>query len=90
MMMIYSMINVPYASLLGVMSFKPAVMYFPLISDFAYIGSFIALLLIEPLVEILAKIGDHGCTNLQLGWQLAVSVIAVICVALFLLGFLCG
>lgn len=90
MMMIYSMINVPYASLLGVMSAKPAErnVLSTYRMAFAYIGSFIALLLIEPLVEIFSKIGDTAVPNLQLGWQLAVSVIAFICVTLFLFGFL--
>lgn len=90
MMMIYSLINVPYASLLGVMSAKPSERN--ILSTyrmaFAYIGSFVALLLIEPLVEIFSKLGNNGETDLQLGWQLAVAVIAVICVTLFLLGFL--
>jgi GPH family glycoside/pentoside/hexuronide:cation symporter len=90
MMMIYSLINVPYASLLGVMSAKPSERN--ILSTyrmaFAYIGSFVALLLIEPLVEIFSKIGNTAEPNLQLGWQLAVAVIALICILLFLLSFL--
>lgn len=65
MMMVYSAINVPYASLLGVMS--------PLPQDrntlstyrmvFAYIGSFIALLLFMPWYTSLAEIAMHWRTN---------------------------
>ncbi|MGN6509060.1 MAG: MFS transporter [Chitinophaga sp.] len=84
MMMIYSLINVPYASLLGVISpdsrdrntlasFRMA---------FAFAGSFIALALLEPLVDYFS-----GFTAVQTSWQLSVAVIAVICVVLFLLCF---
>jgi len=89
MMMVYSMINVPYASLLGVMSPLPAdrntLSTFRM--TFAYIGSFIALLMIEPLVEFFSKMGGGAVPNLQLGWQLGVLVIAIMCVLLFFLCF---
>lgn len=90
MMMVYSMINVPYASLLGVMSPHPKdrniLSTFRM--SFAYAGSFIALLLIEPLVEFFSKIGGSTIPNLQLGWQLGVAVIAIFCVLLFFMCFL--
>jgi len=89
MMMVYSMINVPYASLLGVMSPKPSDRN--TLSTFrmalAYVGSFIALLLIEPLVELFSKMGNPSEPNMQLGWQLGVLVIALMCVVLFVLCF---
>ena len=90
MMMVYSAINVPYASLLGVMSPNP--------SDrntlatyrmmFAYIGSLIALLLFMPLVNAFG--GDQPSTVMygwmtapQFGWFMAVVVIAIACAILF-------
>lgn len=84
MMMIYSAINVPYASLLGVIS--------PLPKDrntlstyrmvFAYIGSFIALLLFMPMVHYFS--GDSkALEDQQHGWTMAVVVIAVLCALLF-------
>jgi len=89
MMMVYSMINVPYASLLGVMSPHPkdrnVLSTFRM--SFAYAGSFIALLLIEPLVEFFSKIDGSTKPNLQLGWQLGVAVIAILCVLLFFMCF---
>lgn len=89
MMMVYSLINVPYASLLGVMSSRPkdrnVLSTFRM--AFAYIGSFIALLLIEPLVEFFSKVSDVAKPNPQLGWQLGVVVIAILCVLLFFLCF---
>ncbi|MDR6567349.1 MULTISPECIES: MFS transporter [Chitinophaga] len=87
MMMIYSLINVPYASLLGVISAdgKERNTLASFRMAFAFGGSLIALALIEPLVNFFSKAG--GRENLQLGWQLGVVVIAVICVILFLLCF---
>src|SRR5574344_1093757 len=90
MMMVYSAINVPYASLLGVMSPNP--------SDrttlatyrmmFAYIGSLIALLLFMSLVN---PFGDAQPTTVmygwmsapQFGWFMAVVVMAIACALLF-------
>ncbi|MGF6928168.1 GPH family glycoside/pentoside/hexuronide:cation symporter [Chitinophaga sp. W2I13] len=87
MMMIYSLINVPYASLLGVISAdgKERNTLASFRMAFAFGGSLIALALIEPLVNFFSKAG--GENSLQMGWQLGVAVIAVICVILFLLCF---
>ena len=84
MMMVYSAINVPYASLLGVMS--------PLPQDrntlstyrmvFAYIGSFIALLLFMPMVRFFSGNSDE-LADQQHGWTMAVVVIAILCAILF-------
>ena len=81
MMMTYSLINVPYASLLGVMSSDPKER--TLLSSyrmiFAFLGSILALILIEPLVSLF---GDGG-ENLATGWSLAIVVFAVIAVLFF-------
>lgn len=84
MMMIYSAINVPYASLLGVMSPNPkernTLSTYRM--TFAYIGSFIALLLFMPLVNFFSgnskDLGDQ-----QTGWTMVVVVIAILCIILF-------
>ena len=84
MMMIYSLINVPYASLLGVISenaqerntlaaFRMA---------FAFAGSLVALAMIEPLVHYFNKGND-----IKNSWTAAVTIIAVICSILFLACF---
>lgn len=87
MMMVYSMINVPYASLLGVVSDNPrernTLASFRM--AFAFAGGFIALALIEPLVDVFSKMGDG--VDRQFGWQAAVGVIALLCVILFLACF---
>ena len=80
MMMIYSAINVPYASLLGVMSADPkernTLSTYRM--AFAYIGSFIALLLFMPMTNWFS-IGHSE----QYGWAMSVVVIAVMCAILF-------
>jgi len=84
MMMIYSAINVPYASLLGVMSPNPkernTLSTYRM--TFAYIGSFIALLLFMPLVNFFSG-NSKELTDQQTGWTLAVVVIAILCIVLF-------
>lgn len=84
MMMVYSAINVPYASLLGVMSPDPkernTLSTYRM--TFAYIGSFIALLLFMPMVNLFG-----GAEDEQRGWMLSVVVIAVMCAVLFYLCF---
>lgn len=85
MMIVYSLINVPYASLLGVMSANPKerteLSSYRMI--FAFMGSILALLLIEPFVNLF---GDNG-RNLTLGWTMAIVVFALIAVVFFLCTF---
>lgn len=84
MMMVYSAINVPYASLLGVMSPLPKErnVLSSYRMTFAYIGSFIALLLFIPMVNAFSG-NDATLEAQQRGWMLATLVIAVLCVLLF-------
>ncbi|MGC9150926.1 MAG: MFS transporter [Microbacter sp.] len=83
MMMVYSMINVPYASLLGVMSSDPKernkLSSYRMV--FAFIGSFVALLLIDPLVQFFKQI-HHG--NIQFAWTMGIMIIAILAGAFFL------
>lgn len=84
MMMVYSGINVPYASLLGVMSANPkernTLSTYRM--TFAYIGSFVALLLFMPMVNFFSG-GSAEPLRQQTGWMIAVAVIAVLCILLF-------
>ena len=85
MMMVYSGINVPYASLLGVMSPDPkernTLSTYRMM--FAYLGSFIALLLFMPMVNCFSG-GSSDIADQQFAWTMAVVVIAVMCAVLFL------
>jgi GPH family glycoside/pentoside/hexuronide:cation symporter len=80
MMMIYSLINVPYASLLGVMSSdrkeRNTLSSYRMV--FAFGGSLLALWLIEPLVNYFG-----GSLNSKSGWLATIAVFGVITTAFF-------
>lgn len=85
MMMIYSLINVPYASLLGVMSSdrkeRNTLSSYRMV--FAFGGSLLALWLIEPLVNYFG-----GNLNSKTGWLATISVFGVITTIFFWACFL--
>ena len=101
MMIVYSLINVPYASLLGVISPDP-IQRNSLSSyrmSFAFIGSFITFMLLQPLIDFFSKtFGNESALQLTkaaestvstspIGWVMGVGSIGIICVVLFLLCF---
>lgn len=101
MMIVYSLINVPYASLLGAISADP-VERNQLSSyrmSFAFIGSFVTFMLLQPLIDFFSKTFDKESLNQAaqaievtvstsvIGWVMGVGVIGIICVVLFLLCF---
>lgn len=101
MMIVYSLINVPYASLLGAISSVPeernSLSSFRM--SFAFIGSFVTFMLLQPLIDFFSKTFDAGSilqtTNAiestvstsPVGWVMGVGGIGMICVILFLLCF---
>jgi len=88
MMMVYSLINVPYASLMGVMTSdgkeRTTLASYRMI--FAFSGSLLVLATAEPLVNIFSKL--DGGVNLKMGWQYAAIVFALVAMAFFLICFL--
>lgn len=84
MMMVYSLINVPYASLLGVMSAdgKERTTLSSYRMLFAFGGSLLALWLIEPLVNFFSK-SAGGILVPQHGWMMAIVVFSIITTLLF-------
>jgi len=86
MMMIYSLINVPYASLLGVMTADGKER--TTLSTFRFIFAFAGSLVVLAAAEPVAKFFSGGPTpNVQRGWQCAAAVFAVFAVILFWLTF---
>ena len=87
LMMVYTMVNVPYASLLGVISSDPVERN--ILSSyrmfFAYLGSFIAVGLAEPLVGLFSDLG--GGDSEANGWQYTMMVFGAVCAGLFVLCF---
>lgn len=80
MMMIYSLINVPYASLLGVMSSdrKERTTLSSYRMVFAFGGSLLALWLIDPLVNYFG-----GSLNSKTGWLATIAVFGLITTVFF-------
>ncbi|MDR0798990.1 MAG: MFS transporter [Dysgonamonadaceae bacterium] len=101
MMIVYSIINVPYASLLGAISADPnernTLSSYRM--AFAFIGSFVTFMLLQPLIDFFAKTFDtDSLTQTQnaaeatvstspIGWVMGVGTIGIICVVLFLICF---
>ena len=101
MMIVYSLINVPYASLLGAISADPKErnQLSSYRMSFAFIGSFVTVMLLQPLIDFFSKTFDNNnikqlahtaeasVSTSVTGWVMGVGVIGVICVILFLLCF---
>lgn len=86
MMMIYSLINVPYAALLGVMSAdgKERTSFSSFRMVFAFMGSIVSLALVNPLVKFF---GGNSKGQEQQAWQMTIVVFAIIAVAFFWTAF---
>lgn len=86
MMVIYTAVNVPYASLLGVVTSdlkdRTSLATFRFI--FAFAGSILVLATAEPLVDYFSQT-DTTAVDLQQGWQYTMIVYAIIA-ALFFFG----
>jgi len=88
MMMVYSAINVPYASLMGVMTSNIKERTTLSTSRFicAFAGSILVLATAEPLVSFFSKT-ETNSVDYQRGWQLTMAVFAVIAVVFFYFTF---
>jgi glycoside/pentoside/hexuronide:cation symporter, GPH family len=87
MMMVYSSINVPYASLMGVMTsnIKERTTLSTFRFIFAFAGSILVLATAEPLVSWLSQ--TSAGIDLKRGWQLTMVIYAVIAVVFFYFTF---
>ena len=87
MMMVYSAINVPYASLMGVMTsnLKDRTTLSTFRFIFAFAGSILVLATAEPLVSLLSQ--TSAGIDLKRGWQLTMVIYAVIAVVFFYFTF---
>lgn len=87
MMMAYTAVNVPYASLLGVMSSnsndRTQLASFRMV--FAFAGSIFAFVMVDPLLNIFSHLGD--AVNPQQGWMFTMMVYGCIAAVLFYLAF---
>lgn len=98
MMLVYSLVNVPYASLLGVISPDPNQrnILSSYRMSFAFIGSFVTFMLLQPLIDFftrtfdadsMTQTADSSVSTSPVGWVLGVAAIGIVCVVLFLMCF---
>ncbi len=90
MMIVYTAVNVPYASLLGVMTsnIKERTSLATYRFIFAFAGSILVLAFAEPLVSIFSKTNTVGIENQAKGWQYTAIIFAAIAAILFYFTFL--
>jgi len=88
MMMVYTVVNVPYASLLGVMSShsddRTSLASYRMV--FAFAGSIFALALVEPLTAFFSQT-DSGIPDMKSAWMYTVMVYGAIAFILFYFTF---
>lgn len=85
MMTVYTAINVPYSSMLAVITndSDEKTVFSSYRMFFAYTGSFIALFAWEPLCKFFSS-AHIGSSSVQVGWQHSMMVLAALCVVLFI------
>ncbi len=82
-MMVYTMVNVPYGALLGVIS--PHSDERTTLASYRFIGAFTGNIIVQGTLLYLVEYFGHG--NSKLGYPLAISVFAVVAGALFFYTF---
>ncbi len=88
MMMVYTLVNVPYGSLLGVMSShsedRTSLASYRMV--FAFAGGIVSLAMVEPLLDYFSTIGGTE-PNMQAGWMYTVMVFGLLCSTMFYFTF---
>jgi GPH family glycoside/pentoside/hexuronide:cation symporter len=83
MMMIYTVINVPYSALMGVIS--PNAQERTVVSSFRFVGAFVGQFIVQ--FAVLWLVGVFGKGNEAVGWQWAMAVIGGLAAILWLITF---
>jgi len=83
MMIIYTVINVPYSALMGVMTPSPEER--TIVSSFRFVAAFVGQFIVSLSILWMVKVFGKG--NDALGWQWAMGILAMLAVVLFLTTF---
>jgi GPH family glycoside/pentoside/hexuronide:cation symporter len=83
MMMMYTVINVPYSALMGVIS--PNAQERTVVSSFRFVGAFVGQFIVQ--FAVLWLVGILGKGNEAIGWQWAMAVIGGLAAILWLITF---
>ncbi len=86
MMTVYTAVNVPYSSMLAVMTNNSdeKTVFSSYRMFFAYTGSFIALFAWEPLCNLFSSLHE-GSASVEVGWQHAMMLLSAFCIIFFLI-----
>jgi GPH family glycoside/pentoside/hexuronide:cation symporter len=86
MMIVYTVINIPYTAMLGVITPNPTER--TALSSIKFVGAFAAGIVVSATVLPMAKVGGWlGAASPKQGWQMAFVVIGVLAVVSFLIVF---
>lgn len=83
MMMVYTIINVPYSALMGVIS--PSSQERTVVSSFRFVAAFVGQFIVQ--FAVLWLVRKFGKGNENVGWQWAMAVMAGFAVVLWLMTF---
>jgi len=83
MMMAYTVINVPYSALMGVITPNPDER--TVVSSYRFVAAFAGLFIVQ--FSVLRLVRAFGGGNEQLGWQWAMTALAALAVVLFWVTF---
>ena len=83
LMMVYSIVNVPYSALMGVMT--PDSNERTVLSSFRFFAAFFATLLVQ--YSVLGMVERFGHGNAAVGWQWAMTVLSALAVVLLFVTF---
>jgi len=83
LMMLYTIVNVPYSALMGVITSNARVR--TIISQFRFVAAFIGGLIVQ--FSALRMVQKFGAGNDALGWQRAMMVLSSLAVVLFFITF---
>lgn len=103
MMMVYTVVNVPYASLLGVMTADTHTrnLFSSYRMFFAYVGSLVTFMVLQPAIDLFARLLGDGdavldgtvdgssvaVSGMPAAWTCAVALIGIVCAVLFYVCF---
>ena len=83
LMMLYTIINVPYSALMGVITSNAGVR--TVVSQFRFVAAFIGMIIVQ--FSVLRMVETFGKGDEALGWQLAMVVLSTLAVILLFITF---
>ncbi len=84
LMLLYTVINIPYTAMLGVISSDPNDR--TSLSSIKFVGAFAAGMIVSQFLLPMSTVMGHG--NAALGWQLSFVIIGIAAIVFFLITFL--